>query len=122
VDRIDYTKGLAERFRAVNRFLERYPQYRGKFTFVQLGAPSRTHIPRYRTYINELEALSDEINWRFQTERWKPIRFLVGHHDGPTVHAFMRMAEIGIVSSLHDGMNSGRQGISSRPRRTRMGY
>lgn len=105
VDRIDYTKGLAERFRAVNRFFERYPQYREQFTFVQLGAPSRTHIPRYRTYINELEALADEINWRFQTERWKPIRFLVGHHDGPTVHAFMRMAEIGIVSSLHDGMN-----------------
>ncbi|MEI2769699.1 MAG: trehalose-6-phosphate synthase, partial [Candidatus Competibacter sp.] len=73
VDRIDYTKGLAERFRAVARFFERCPQYRERFTFVQLGAPSRTHIPRYRNYINELEALADEINWRFQTERWKPI-------------------------------------------------
>ena len=105
VDRIDYTKGLTERFRAVARFLERCPQHRGKFTFVQLGAPSRTHIPRYRNYITELEALSDEINWRFQTESWKPIRFLIGHHDGATVHAFLRMAELGIVSSLHDGMN-----------------
>ena len=105
VDRIDYTKGLAERFRAVGRFFERCPQYQGKFTFVQLGAPSRTHIPRYRNYITELEALADEINWRFQTVSWKPIRFLVGHHDGVTVHAFLRMAEIGIVSSLHDGMN-----------------
>ncbi len=105
VDRIDYTKGLTERFRAVARFFERCPQYRGQFTFVQLGAPSRTHIPRYRNYINELEALADEINWRFQTERWKPIRFLIDHHDGVTVHAFLRMAEIGIVSSLHDGMN-----------------
>lgn len=105
VDRIDYTKGLTERFRAVARFLERCPQYRGKFTFVRLGAPSRTHIPRYRNYINELEALADDINWRFQTDNWKPIRFLVGHHDGATVHAFLRMAEIGIVSSLHDGMN-----------------
>ncbi len=105
VDRIDYTKGLTERFRAVARFLERCPQYRGKFTFVQLGAPSRTHIPRYRNYINELEALADDINWRFQTDNWKPIRFLIGHHDGATVHAFLRMAEIGIVSSLHDGMN-----------------
>nr|MCU0808235.1 trehalose-6-phosphate synthase [Candidatus Contendobacter sp.] len=105
VDRIDYTKGLTERFRAVGRFFERCSQYREKFTFVQLGAPSRTHIPRYRSYINELEALADEINWRFQTERWKPIRFLVGHHDGATVHAFLRMADIGIVSSLHDGMN-----------------
>jgi trehalose 6-phosphate synthase len=105
VDRIDYTKGLTERFRAVARFLERCPQYRGKFTFVQLGAPSRTHIPRYRNYINELEALADDINWRFQTDNWKPIRFLIGHHDGATVHAFLRMAEVGIVSSLHDGMN-----------------
>ncbi len=105
VDRIDYTKGLTERFRAVARFLERYPQYREQFTFVQLGAPSRTHIPRYRNYINELEALADDINWRFQTESWKPIRFLVGHHDGAMVYAFLRMAEIGIVSSLHDGMN-----------------
>mgnify|MGYP000951427672 FL=1 len=105
VDRIDYTKGLAERFRAVNRFFERCPQYREQFTLVQLGAPSRTHIPRYRNYINELEALADEINWRFQTECWKPIRFLVGHHDGAAVHAFLRMAEVGIVSSLHDGMN-----------------
>lgn len=105
VDRIDYTKGLTERFRAVARFFERCPQYRERFTFVQLGAPSRTHIPRYRNYINELEALADDINWRFQTESWKPIRFLVGHHNGVTVHAFLRMAEIGIVSSLHDGMN-----------------
>ncbi len=105
VDRIDYTKGLTERFRAVARFFERCPNYRGQFTFVQLGAPSRTHIPRYRNYISELEALSDDINWRFQTESWKPIRFLVGHHDGVTVHAFLHMAEIGIVSSLHDGMN-----------------
>lgn len=105
VDRIDYTKGLAERFRAVARFLERCPQYRGKFTLVQLGAPSRTHIPRYRAYINELESLVVEINWRFRAERWKPIRFLIGQHDGAVVHAFLRMADIGIVSSLHDGMN-----------------
>ena len=105
VDRIDYTKGLTERFRAVARFFERCPEYRERFTFVQLGAPSRTHIPRYRNYINELEALADDINWRFQTESWKPIRFLVGHHDGVTVHAFLHMAEIGVVSSLHDGMN-----------------
>jgi trehalose 6-phosphate synthase len=105
VDRIDYTKGMTERFRAVARFFERCPQYREQFTFVQLGAPSRTHIPRYRNYINELEMLADDINWRFQTDSWKPIRFLIGHHDGATVHAFLRMADIGIVSSLHDGMN-----------------
>ncbi|MFZ1327316.1 MAG: trehalose-6-phosphate synthase [Candidatus Contendobacter sp.] len=105
VDRIDYTKGLTERFRAVGQFFERCPQYRGQVTFVQLGAPSRTHIPRYRNYINELEMLVDGINRQFQTESWKPIRFLVAHHDGVAVHAFLSMAEVGIVSSLHDGMN-----------------
>ncbi len=105
VDRIDYTKGLTERFRAVGRFFERCPQYRGQVTFVQLGAPSRTHIPRYRNYVHELETLVDEINRQFQTESWKPIRFLVAHHDGVAVHAFLSMAEVGIVSSLHDGMN-----------------
>ena len=105
IDRIDYIKGLPERFNAVARFLERYPQYRGRFTLVQLGVPSRMHIRRYRDHLNELESLADTINWRFQTASWQPIRFLVGQHDPVTVYAFMRMAEIGIVSSLHDGMN-----------------
>lgn len=105
VDRIDYTKGMPERFRAVARFLEKHPQHLERFTFVQLGAPSRTHIRRYREYIAELEALADEINWKYQTDTWRPIRFLVGHHDAATVYAFMRMAPVCIVSSLHDGMN-----------------
>jgi trehalose 6-phosphate synthase len=105
VDRIDYTKGLPERFQAIARLLEKYPQYRGRFTFVELGAPSRTHIPRYREHLDGLEALADEINWKYQTEGWKPIHFLVAHHDAKTVHAFLRMAPMCIVSSLHDGMN-----------------
>jgi len=105
VDRVDYTKGLPERFRAVDRLLEKYPQYRGRFTHVALGAPSRTHIPRYREHLDRLEALADEINWKYQTDSWKPIHFLIAHHDAKTVHAFLRMARMGIVSSLHDGMN-----------------
>jgi trehalose 6-phosphate synthase len=105
VDRIDYTKGLPERFRAIARLLEKYPQYRGRLTFVELGAPSRTHIPRYREHLDGLEALADEINWKYQSEGWKPIHFLVAHHDAKTVHAFLRMAPMCIVSSLHDGMN-----------------
>lgn len=105
VDRIDYTKGLPERFRAIARLLEKYPQYRGRFTFVELGAPSRTHIPRYREHLDRLEALADEINWKYQSEGWKPIHFLVAHHDAKTVHAFLRMAPMCIVSPLHDGMN-----------------
>ncbi len=105
VDRIDYTKGLAERFLAVGRFFEKYPEYRRRVTFVQLGAPSRTHLRRYRDLLAELESLADENNWRFQTDDWKPIRFLVAHHNGEAVHAFLSMASICIVSSLQDGMN-----------------
>jgi trehalose 6-phosphate synthase len=105
VDRIDYTKGLPERFRACARLLEKYPQYRGRFTLVELGAPSRTHIPRYREHLDGLEALAEEINWKYRTDGWKPIRFLVGNHDARTVHAFLHMAPMCIVSSLHDGMN-----------------
>jgi trehalose 6-phosphate synthase len=105
VDRIDYTKGLHERFRAVERFFEKHPEHRGAWTFVQLGAPSRTHIPRYRDMVSELETLADSINWKLQTETWKPIRFLVGHHEPNAVYAFFRMAEVCLVSSLHDGMN-----------------
>jgi len=105
VDRIDYTKGLPERFRAIEQLLGKYPEYRGRFTHVALGAPSRTHIPRYREHLASLEALADKINWKYQTDDWKPIHFLVGHHDAGTVHAFLRMAPMCIVSSLHDGMN-----------------
>ncbi len=105
VDRIDYTKGIAERFRAIERLFEKHPEHRGKFTFVQLGAPSRVHIPKYRDLVTDLEQLADSINWKLQDDTWKPIRFLVDHHDAPRVYAFLRMASVCVVSSLHDGMN-----------------
>jgi trehalose 6-phosphate synthase len=105
VERIDYTKGLPERFHAVARLLEKHPEHRKRFSFVQLGAPSRTHIRRYRDLVTELESLAEQINWKFQEDGWKPIHFLVAHHDPPTVHAFLSMASLCIVSSLHDGMN-----------------
>jgi trehalose 6-phosphate synthase len=105
VDRVDYTKGLAERFQAIDRFLERFPQYRERFVFVQLGAPSRMHIPRYRDHQAELERLAQKINGKHQAGSWKPIHFLIGNHDSSMVHAFLRMADVCIVSSLHDGMN-----------------
>ncbi len=105
VDRIDYTKGLPERFRAIERFFEKNPAHREQWTFVQLAAPSRTHIRRYRELNTELEVLADEINWKFRTENWKPIHLLIAHHDSRSVHAFLSMAQVCIVSSLHDGMN-----------------
>jgi trehalose-6-phosphate synthase len=105
VDRIDYTKGIVERFLAVKRFLEKYPEYVGQFTFVELGAPSRIHIKRYHDLIAELDETVDKINWSFQAKNWKPIVFLKAHHTHATIGEYYRAADICMVTSLHDGMN-----------------
>ena len=105
VDRLDYTKGILERFLAVERFLEKYPRYQGVFTFVQIGAPSRTHIKRYHDLQAEVEAEADRINWRFQAEQWKPIVLLARQHSHEEVAAYYRAADLCLVTALHDGMN-----------------
>lgn len=105
VDRIDYTKGIPERFRAIERFLEKYPEFAGEFTFVELGAPSRTHIKRYRDLMAEVEEMADKINWRFQTKGWRPIVFLKAHHSHEEINRFYKVADLCTVTSLHDGMN-----------------
>jgi trehalose-6-phosphate synthase len=105
VDRVDYTKGILERFHGVERFLEKYPSFQGQFTLVQIGAPSRTHIKRYHDLLAEVEAESDRINWRFQAGKWKPIVFLKRHHTHKEIALYYRAADLCLVSSLHDGMN-----------------
>ena len=105
VDRIDYTKGIIERFRSVERFLERWPSYVGQFTFFQIGAPSRTHIPRYHDFIEEVEAEAARINTRFQTSKWKPIVLLSRHHEHREILPYYQAADLCMVTSLHDGMN-----------------
>jgi len=105
VDRVDYTKGIIERFQAVESFLERYPSYQGKFSFVQLGAPTRTHIKRYADFQAEVEAEAERINARFKRGRWSPIILRVRQHSRQEVQRFYRVAHICMVTSLHDGMN-----------------
>ncbi|HXM91874.1 MAG TPA: trehalose-6-phosphate synthase, partial [Candidatus Dormibacteraeota bacterium] len=108
VDRVDYTKGIIERFRGIERFLELNPAYQRRFTFVQIGAPSRTDIERYRQFLDEVSAEADRINARFltaQTGRWKPIVFLRKHHSHEEIDRYYRAASVCLVTSLHDGMN-----------------
>lgn len=105
VDRIDYTKGIIERFRAVEHFLEKYPDYQGKFTCVELGAPSRTLIKRYHDLVAEIDAEVDRINWRFKGKDWKPIVFLKKHHSHREIEPFYKAADVCLVTALHDGMN-----------------
>src|SRR5215469_9740912 len=105
VDRLDYTKGILERFLAIEHFLEKYPRYQGVFTFVQIGAPSRTHIKRYHDLQAEVQAEADRINWRFQADQWKPIVLLDRQHNHQEVESYYRAADLCLVTSLHDGMN-----------------
>ncbi len=105
VDRVDYTKGILERFLAIERLLERYPVYRKQFVFVQIGAPSRTHIKRYHDLLEQVEAEAERINRRFQTANWKPIIFLKRQHSHREIERYYRAADLCLVTSLHDGMN-----------------
>jgi trehalose 6-phosphate synthase len=105
VDRLDYTKGILERFLAIERFLEKYPRYQGVFTFVQIGAPSRTHIKRYHDLEAEIKAEADRVNWRFQADQWKPIVLLNRQHSHKEIQPYYRAADLCLVTSLHDGMN-----------------
>jgi len=105
VDRIDYTKGILERFRAIERFLEKYSSYQGKFTFVQIGAPSRTFIKNYSDLVENVEKETDRINRKFQVKDWKPILLLNRHHSHQEIAPFYQVASLCMVTSLHDGMN-----------------
>ncbi len=105
VDRIDYTKGLIEKFLSVERFFEKFPDYIGRFTLVQIGAPSRTLIKSYSDMVSDVEKEAERINLRFKSKNWKPILFLKGHHSHEQINPYYKNADMCIVSSLHDGMN-----------------
>jgi trehalose 6-phosphate synthase len=105
VDRVDYTKGLIERFRGIERFLERYDAFVEQFTFVQVAAPSRTDIDRYSEFLRSVEAEADRINRKFQRHSWKPIVLLVRHHSHEEIQQYYHAADFCLITSLHDGMN-----------------
>lgn len=105
VDRIDYTKGIIERIMAIDRFLEKYPEYKNKFVFIQLAAPSRTHIKRYHELIAEIDELIEKKNWKYSDGDWKPIIYLKRHFSPEEIRPYYSMSNFCIVSSLHDGMN-----------------
>jgi trehalose-6-phosphate synthase len=105
IDRLDYTKGIEERLAAVDELLQRYPEFRGKFTFVQLAAPSRTKIARYRELNERVEVLAGEINAKWSNGTYRAIVLARAHHEPTTVFRYYRAADVCYVSSLHDGMN-----------------
>ena len=105
VDRLDYTKGVLERFRAIERLLELEPAWIGRFSFVQIAAPTRTSIGEYQQYEAHVRALAGEINARFGRGGYQPIILKIEHHEPPQVYEYYRAADLCFVSSLHDGMN-----------------
>ncbi len=105
VERIDYTKGLVERVLAIDRFLEKYPEYKNKFVFIQLAAPSRTHIKRYHDLMAEIDELVERTNQKHSLWDWKPIIYLKKHFSSEEIKPYYVLGDLCIVSSLHDGMN-----------------
>jgi len=105
VDRFDYTKGILERLNAVERLLEKHPEWIERFVFVQVAAPTRSSLEEYRTFQERVERLTLRINERFGRPGYQPVHLLAQHHDSHAVNELFRAADMCIVTSLHDGMN-----------------
>jgi alpha,alpha-trehalose-phosphate synthase [UDP-forming] len=105
VDRYDYTKGILERLNAVERLLEKAPQWVGRFVFVQVAAPTRSSLDEYRTFRDRVQRVAERINERFGRPGYQPVHLLAQHHEHDEVTELFRAADICVVTSLHDGMN-----------------
>lgn len=105
VDRLDYTKGILERFLAVERLLELYPEWIGKFTFIQIAAPSRSTIKHYQDFESQVRDTARKINSKFSQGEYEPICLKIEHHEPQEVYEYFRGADLCFVGSLHDGMN-----------------
>ena len=102
---MDYTKGILERFLAVERLLELQPEWIGAFSFIQIAAPSRSKIDQYQQITQQVIASAERINQRFGREGYRPISLRIEHHDPQEIATHYRGVDFCIVSSLHDGMN-----------------
>lgn len=105
IERLDYSKGIPQRLRAIDHLLEHHPEWRGRFVFLQLAAPSRSTIPEYQKLEDDVDALVASVNARWRHADWEPIHLLKEHHEPAGMMAIHRLARFCVVSSLHDGMN-----------------
>jgi trehalose 6-phosphate synthase len=113
IDRLDYTKGLLKRLVALDTFFTRYPAYRGRFTFLQIGVPTRRELEAYRQYRDSVAEAVTDINRRhslsgsgsLESESWQPILYHEGRISPARLTAYYRMADLALVSSVYDGMN-----------------
>jgi trehalose-6-phosphate synthase len=105
VDRFDYTKGILERLHAVERMLEKYPQWIGNFTLLQVAAPTRASLEEYRLFQERIEAVCRRINERFGGSGTPAVMLRAQHHEHEALVEIYRAADTCLVTSLHDGMN-----------------
>jgi trehalose 6-phosphate synthase len=105
VDRLDYSKGLVERFRAYERFLEAHPENLNRVTYLQIAPLSRTDVRAYSTIRRELEQATGRTNGRFADTDWTPIRYLNRNFAHDVLMSFLRSALVGLVTPVRDGMN-----------------
>jgi trehalose 6-phosphate synthase len=105
VDRLDYSKGLPERFRAFGRFIERHPSERGQLTFLQIAPVSRGDVAEYQQLRDQLEGIAGHINGTHAAPDWTPLRYVNRNFPHPTLTGFYRLATVGLVTPLRDGMN-----------------
>ncbi|MBT1074007.1 alpha,alpha-trehalose-phosphate synthase (UDP-forming) [Geobacter grbiciae] len=105
VDRMDYTKGIPERFAAVERMLELHPELVGRFSFIQIAAPTRSALEEYQSFEARVHAITDRINGRFTRDGRPAIILKAEHHEPEEVNRYYRAANVCMVTSLHDGMN-----------------
>ncbi|WP_119718847.1 alpha,alpha-trehalose-phosphate synthase (UDP-forming) [Cognatilysobacter tabacisoli] len=105
VDRLDYSKGLPERFRAFERHLERHPELRGDTTYLQIAPESRGEVPEYQSLRRELEGLAGHINGRHAAPEWTPVRYVNRNFPHDVLAGFYRAADVALVTPLRDGMN-----------------
>ena len=105
IDRLDYSKGIPGRFEACEEMLRAHPEHRGEFELLQIASPSRSDVPTYRELRRELDRLSGRINGRFSEVHWAPIRYITRTYPRQSLAGFCRMAQVGVVTPLRDGMN-----------------
>jgi len=105
IERFDYTKGIIDRLRAVDAFLTRHPEWKGRFVFVQVAAPTRSKLSAYSALQTEAAQLTGEVNARHGSESYRPVTLIVRHYETHEIFELFRAADLCIVSSLHDGMN-----------------
>jgi trehalose 6-phosphate synthase len=104
-DRLDYSKGLPNRFEAFNRLLTRFPEHKNSVSFLQIAAPSREDVSEYAALRPQLNRMAGDINGRHGAFDWVPLRYMSQSLARSTLAGFYRIARIGVVTPLRDGMN-----------------